>query len=601
MSKKGIFLLYLFISISLYSKTEIGKSYLTNLENFSNSTGIIKTENTYIISDYIKGKILIYDDNFNQKKKFENFNSPAYMYLLENKIFISEHGTNTVSIIDIRKNTVIKFGNYGKKEKEFNHPGVIFSYNENIHIIDEYNHRIQVLNNKMEFLYEILLPKFDYLYIPNYKLNYKVITCDEFFYILDCYSRKIYKCIDSKMEIFKDIYYIKDPIDFFIEENEIFVLDNYDFSINNIKKPSISEQSLKKENKTIILKEKKPDIIKIKQLSYNKGNIVFLYENFVYEYNISKDELKTLKELKKINKGEFGKPISIIENSKKEILILDNELNKIIIYNKHHKVIDEKKDIGKNPTDFYVDEFDNYYVCFSGENKIKKYNKNWKVLYEYGNYNDFKSNYLEYYNSLNEENRESIKLLDKNIYHLGITLDRLGNLYIIDSKAMSGYKYNPFFYKQFNFGVKASTIDVLRKNFIGKFSWDEENLDNLKDIFYFKDKIYILDSNDTKVLVYNTNGIYEKEYKFSELDSKKNSLKSIYIKNNRIYLADYLNFKIKIYDLNFEKINEISFLKEGLMPIHIYENYVIFINTDKIYENYYVIWNIGDILNDKNK
>ena len=37
------------------------------------------------------------------------------------------------------------------------------------------------------------------------------------------------------------------------------------------------------------------------------------------------------------------------------------------------------------------------------------------------------------------------------------------------------------------------------------------------------------------------------------------------------------------------------------MPIHIYENYVIFINTDKIYENYYVIWNIGDILNDKNK
>jgi len=261
----------------------------------------------------------------------------------------------------------------------------------------------------------------------------------------------------------------------------------------------------------------------------------------------------------------------------------------------------KKKEIGKKPTDFYVDEFDNYYICLAGENKIKKYNKDWKVLYEYGNYDVFKSSYLEYYNSLNEEIRENIKFIDKNIYHLGITLDKQGNIYIVDSKALKSYKYNPFFYKQFNFGVKASTIDVLRKNFIGKFSWDEENLDNLKDIFYYKDKIYILDSNDTKVLVYNTNGIYEKEYKFSELDSKKNSLKSIYIKNNRIYLADYLNFKIKIYDLNFEKINEISFLKEGLMPIHIYENYVIFINTDKIYENYYVIWNIGDILNDKNK
>ena len=563
MGKKSLFLLYLFMFISLYSKTEIGKSYLINLENFSNSTGIIKNGNTYIISDYIQGKILVYDEKFNKKNKFENFNSPAYMYLLKDKIFISEHGTNTISIIDMKKNTKVKFGNYGKKEKEFNHPGVIFSYNENIHIVDEYNYRIQVLNKKLEFLYEILLPTFDYLYTPNYKLNYKIIVNNDLFYILDCYGRKIYKYIDGKIETMKDISYIKDPIDFFIEDNEIFVIDNYDFSINSTESTININNSTIKHYKKKILKEKKLDIIKIKQLSYNEGNIIFLYENFVYEYNISKEELKTLKELKKINKGEFGKPISIIENSKKEILVLDNELEKIIIYDKNYKFVDEKKEIGKKPTDFYVDEFDNYYICLAGENKIKKYNKDWKVLYEYGNYDVFKSSYLEYYNSLNEEIRENIKFIDKNIYHLGITLDKQGNIYIVDSKALKSYKYSPFFYKQFDFGTKGSPIDILRKNFTGKFSWDERNLDNLKDIFYYKDKIYIIDSNDIKVLIYNTNGIYEKEYKFSELDSKKNSLKSIYIKNNRIYLADYLNFKIKIYDLNFEKINEISFLKEG--------------------------------------
>lgn len=586
------FLFFLILYFNLEAYNILGSNYIKNPDNFSNSSGLLYDGNDYIISDYVQGKIIVYDKEFNKKDEIQNLNAPAYMFSKENKIYISEHKTDTIFTFDFLNKKVDRFGGKGEKQKEFHHPGVIFDFKEKINIIDEYNYRIQVLDKKMNFLYEVLLPKFDYVYYPKYKLNYKVIVKENEVYILDCYNKKIYKYFEKKIEEYKKIFYIKDPIDFFYRDDKIFVIDNFDFNIYNIEDLT----------KFSILDKKTLDIIKIKQFSFYENNIIFLYENYIYTYDFNKKELKQIKELKNIKKGEYGEPISVAENKKGEILILDKELEKIIIFNKKREIIKEIKDVGLSPSDMYVDEFDNYYILIAGENKIKKYNKDWEILYEYGSYEEFKSNYFYYYDKLKEEDKKNIKTIDKHIYNFNFTIDNKGYIYFLDSKEMKISKYNPFFYKISEFGEKASILDVFKQNYKNKFSWNEKHDDNLTDIFYYNEMIYVLDTYDSKVMIFNENGKFEKEVKLEEDNKiKPNSIKKIYIENDIIYIIDSLNFKINIYDISFTKKDELNFLKESMMPEYIYKNYIIFLKIEEHYKNYHIVMDIGELINDKDK
>ncbi len=578
---------YFAMLLQIYSYESLGKNYLENSENFSDAKGIFYDEKNYYISDYKQGKVIIYDKNLKKNTIIENLEKPSHMHVNKDKIYISQHGNDSVAIFDLKGKKIKEFGGKGLVEKKFNHPGFIFRYENKLMILDEYNYRIQVLDMNLEFLYEILLPKFDYIYQPRYKLNYKVFKTETGFNVLDSYNKKVYMYEGYKLRETLDISYVKDPIDIFIHKGEVYILDNYDFSI-------FDSTTKKSEN---LHEESSVELIKIRQIHYTKGLLYYIKENKMYKYNLENKSFEMLKDLTYIEKGDHGKPIALAINSKGDTYIVDEKLEKVIVYDRENKYLTEYRDIGYKPNDIYIDSFDNVYLSIAGENKIKKYDKKWNILYGFGGYEKFPSNFSKHYGEIIDVEKSKYDYIDKHVYDLKITLDNNGYIYVLDSKDMKIKKYDPFFYKISEYGERASMANVIKENYNNKFSWNEVNKDNLKDIFFYKDKIYVLDSYVGKIMVFS-GGKLEKEFSDNFL---KQSLSSIYIKDDKIALTDSKSFKILIYTMEFEKSNEISLLDEGYAPEYIYGKWVICKRTSLNYQDYYKIIDIGDYLNDKSE
>ncbi len=117
---------------------------------------------------------------------------PSSMVIDTNNIYFIETGENRVAVYDKELKNRKNYGSIGMVQGKFNRPGNIYMIGNEIYVTDEYNFRIQIFSEKMEYLREIILPKFNIEYKPFYNSNYAMANLNGNIYILDIQNRVIY-------------------------------------------------------------------------------------------------------------------------------------------------------------------------------------------------------------------------------------------------------------------------------------------------------------------------------------------------------------------------------------------------------------------------
>ncbi|TDT71793.1 hypothetical protein EV215_0477 [Hypnocyclicus thermotrophus] len=584
---KKVFLSIVFIILNInvfsYNYKIIGDPYVSKKGNIGLANVINNYNDNLFISDYMLGKIAMFDKNGKLEKEYKNIKKPIFFTVDKNYIYVSESSNNEIIKIDIKTGDKKTFLKTGMMEKEVLHPGELLVNDNKLYVLDEYNYRVQIVNKETgDYIGQILLEKFRYDYKPYSFLNYSMIIIDNKLYVLNNYSKKIYVYNMNYKQVNEiNLENMKNPVKLYKLNDKLYIYDATENILvdvdNNIIKLNI---------------ETKYNLSGINHFDTKEKFIYILNHNNVYKFDIENNSLELLFKLLNIRENEYIKPIDIDVDNEKNLYILDGELEKILVYNKYKELINVIKNIGEKPQSICVDKNSNIVITFPFENKIRKISQTGKLIAEYGNYNIFKTNEMYYYEKEIQESYDP-KKIDKNIYNLIVDLDEMGNYYLANSKLMNITVLNPFFEKIKEYGQKASIISVFRnKKEKNSFGWDEKNKNNLTDIFVNEDTVYVLDKYYKRIDMIKNNKI-EKSF---EDDFSEEGLNSIYVDKEYIYVVDSYNFRIRKYNKEFKLIEDLSFLKEGLIPLKINERYVIFKKYIEDFNAQYIVLDIQSAL-----
>lgn len=157
-----------------------------------------------------------------------------------------------------------------------------------------------------------------------------------------------------------------------------------------------------------------------------------------------------------------------------------------------------------------------------------------------------------------------------------LTIDEVGNIYVL---SLNG-------------------ISVFDKNLRFLYSFGENLLNNPSSIDYYDGKIYVSDSWNSRIRVFNKNG--KEVLNFGSFGDKEDEFinpKRVKIINNKIYVLDTYNHKLKVFDLNGKFINSygkssIYFFLSFIKPKDIFLEPIDFAYLNK---NLYILENNGDI------
>ena len=567
--KKTVILLIMLINISVtYSYDQIGKYYEDNIQNVILASAIETDQNGNVyIADYSGGKIVILDKKFNFLKYIEGFKNPSSVTVYKEKIYITESNWDRIRVYNTQNKTNKIYGKTGMQEGEYNHPGKIYTFNDELYIFDEKNYRIQIFNQDFVFKREILLPKLNYNYNAAYTLNYSMALLNQKMYVLDRLNQKVY-ILDKKGNIINNIDVERGCDEIYASSNVVFCFNKKESKFIYLGKTNI-EKNIEKnfeysifqfskgvcsDNKVYCINNNKIDIIDV-----STGKIIS--ENFI----------------KKRSKSEYVEPVDVKKDSLGNIFVLDKGTGLIIKYDPNGKYISEFINCGLYPTSMYIDKFDNVYVAVAGESKVKKYDSFGNFIYAFGTKDLFKS-------IIGSDNKN---ITENKIRDLIVLLDKDGFINVLDNGDYNVKVFNQSFVLKKIIGKKASSLSIIKKVIEkGNFGWDESTKNTLTDFAISDEKIYILDNYYNKINIYGKNG-FEKEYNDN---FSKNGLTGIEYRNGYIYVCDSMNFKINKYTSDLKKVKEISTLKWGLIPLKISGNLVICKKVSENYkESYYVI------------
>jgi hypothetical protein len=106
---------------------------------------IVDDSNNIIIDDGGEGNINIYDENFTCLKKINCGYCPDSFAISDNELFILRTPYHCVDVFDIHTgNKLYTFGNRGDTLGKFAYPCAIIIKDDDIHVMDTYNSRIQL-------------------------------------------------------------------------------------------------------------------------------------------------------------------------------------------------------------------------------------------------------------------------------------------------------------------------------------------------------------------------------------------------------------------------------------------------------------------------
>ncbi|OQY08616.1 MAG: hypothetical protein B6I28_04580, partial [Fusobacteriia bacterium 4572_132] len=483
MNSKIVMVFIILIQFNIYAYKMIGEAYGNDKSDFIQPIAIQKINKDFYILDYILGKIIIFDNDFNIKKEILGFENPIAFKVIKKNIFVSEANSNKIIIYNLETEKKKTLGLYGMMEKEFSHPGKIYMNNNKLYIVDEYNFRIQVLDEKLNFIKEILLPKFEYIYTPYYLTNYSLIFKTEEMYVLDNYSKKMYIYGEKKKRKEINLSFISNLTSFFEFQEEIYV---YDAMVNKLYR--LDKEKFTKKEEIILEKEKKYDVFLMNQITKDNQKLYFINKNIIKKIDLKSKKNEDIFKLKKLKAKSYIDPTSIIVDEDEKIYILDKTLGVIKIFDKKGKYIKQINNIGKTPTDMILDKNNNLYIAVAGENRVRKYNKKNELIYNFGGYKYFPTSYNFYNQKLKEKKQRDINKIDQKVYNLQLDIDGRGNLYIMNSKSVNIKKFDQFFVQKNTIGKKANILYFLQgKKELGTFGWNEQESDVLTDICINKD------------------------------------------------------------------------------------------------------------------
>lgn len=272
---------------------------------------------------------------------------------------------------------------------------------------------------------------------------------------------------------------------------------------------------------------KKLNLYKVKDFKIYKDKFYFLNgeEILIYDSKFNKLEIK-------LNNNYLKFKI------RKDKIYLINE-NEILIIDSKGEKINEKTIPNYKIKSFDIDIDDKIY--FLSDKGILVFDKNLKFLKEIklekeGDeiFFDLSRAVILYFKN------EGIKVLPPQFefevienleYPSDITIDEDGNIYLLNTKS--------------------SEIVIFDKNLKFKNKFGKEILKYPNGIFYYKGKIYVADSWNNKIRVFDKKG--NLIFSFGTFGNKENEFSypsKIKVYNDLIYVLDVYNHKLKIFDLN---------------------------------------------------
>ena len=270
--------------------------------------------------------------------------------------------------------------------------------------------------------------------------------------------------------------------------------------------------------------------------------------------------------------GKFNYPMAIDIDSYGNVYIVDSGNHRIQKFNENGEFI---KTWGYNgykqgeflwPSDIALDKDENIYICDEKNHRIQKFNNNGEFLLFWGdkgnNNNEFdrptniavdsngfvfvldQNNFRiqkfysngKYISSISSENMEELEKPS------GIAIDSMNNVYI-------GSLYNQSIIKYSN------NCEILKK-----WIFQNSNLLTLKSQKSFNilnDNIYISDSSNSRIQIFNFQNGYTHDWSSASNDSGKfwNPFGLVLDKNENIYCSDYTNDRVQKFNFkgNFIK------------------------------------------------
>ncbi|HON82638.1 MAG TPA: stalk domain-containing protein [Caldisericia bacterium] len=483
---------------------------------------------------------------------FSNLIFPTGIYSASNKLYISNYYGNTISICDLNNNTWSEFGCYGEEAGKFINPNSItISQDKKIFVTDTGNSRIQVFDDKSNYLFsfgkdrltspidayiygnKIYVTDFEISKIIVFDLNGKYITefgkrgtnVSEFdgplgicldnngnIFVCDSKNKRV-QIFDNNFVYKKTIQMDGAPCDIFVaNDKKIYISDYNNFKIyiySEMGANKIKEQKINTDTDWYFYKA--PISIYVSQDNYLFYSVP--WENRVEILKSDGNLYKSLGEKAKEGKFLYPKSISISNN---KIFVVDYMANSINIYDLEEKFNSNINYSFEHPTSITNDESGNIYIVSRYLGEIISLDKNLNFKYK-----------------IKEFNGDSFSF-PQDIFSFR------NKLYVADS-------YND---RIVIFSTEGNFIKTFGKSGSGIYEFNYPN-----SIYVDKDEnLFVLDNGNKRVMVYDKNLNFKYEGKNLNLSNPT----SLYIYGQYIFISDESINDIKIYSWDG---NKITFIK----------------------------------------
>lgn len=460
---------------------------------------------------------------------------PTGLTLSSNKLYISNFVGHTISVLDLNSNKWSEFGCYGEENGKFMNPNSIFlGEDKKVYIVDTNNCRIQVFNENLNFEFsfgkERLSSPID-ISIYNEKI-----------YVTDFENSKIFifdsigKFVSEFGKKGQNNGEFNSPLGIFINKNGyIFVCD----SANN--RVQIFDKNFNF-TKSIIINGRPSDVF------VDENDKIYISDYYDFKIYIYKDFGNTkLKEFKINSDADwffYKAPVSIFITKENNIIYTVPWENRVDIISQDGNLIKSYGESLKDGLFLYPN-----LLSISNDGKI----------YVVDNMNNSISIF--------DNNKNFIKKINYAFEHPnGISIDENGNIYVLS-----------------RYIGEVASFD---KNLNFRFKIENFNNDSFlfpQDIFVYKNKIYVVDSHNDRIVIFSSKGDFIKTFgKFGKGLYEFDYPESIFVdKDENIFILDNGNKRVLIYDKNY------NFLYEGKnlilynpVSIFLYENNLFILDRE---------------------
>lgn len=576
--KKTLFILFIILSNLSYSMTKFAQNFQERKDILVEPISILNANDGYFIMDYFSGKLVYYNSEFELKKVYASLDRVKHVEYFNDYLYLSQSEINSILKINPHTGERKTFGKTGLRRGEFLHPGEIKGYNNKIYIIDENNYRIQYFDKNMNFIGQVDIPT-----ASNFKnslnLNYSMVLSEDRLYLLDINNKHLHVYKDLIYEQLIDLRNFSYPSKLYKINEEIYIYEKTKNQLINIEDNSYYDIDIDFNRNLVPLNSFDID---------NKQNILFIKDFKVYSYSTQNKRSKLLKVLNQAKKEEYIKPVALdIYND--NLYVLDQVKNKILVYNPYGNFLREINFNLTNAIDFKIDENGDILIISSVENSLLKLNNNGKEMKKIKSYELLPFSKVDWLIE-NDIYYGVERGLDTNVYMTSLSINKEAALYyVLNNKTKRVDVYNAKLDRLKTLGRAESNWNIFfNRKGSNRFSRDPVYYNSLKDIFYYNNKIYVLDSFYNRIFILDERGI--EDY----FEDDFNALNSIYIENGIISVVDKNNFRLLQYNLDFDLINEVNFAQNSYQPIKIFKNYLIVREYTREYREKYKILKLSD-------